>query len=48
MGILYPENSEYAKRSKYIAWRATVETSTSAEHLALQVILVYAPVSFKC
>ncbi|XP_050368365.1 DDT domain-containing protein PTM [Argentina anserina] len=41
MGILYPENSEYAKRSKYVAWRATVETSTSAEHLALQVRELY-------
>ncbi|KAL6199678.1 hypothetical protein ACLB2K_029461 [Fragaria x ananassa] len=41
MGILYPENSDYAKRSKYIAWRATVETSTSAEHLALQVRELY-------
>lgn len=38
MGILYPESSEYAKRSKYIAWRAAVEISTSAEQLALQVI----------
>ncbi|XP_040363122.1 DDT domain-containing protein PTM [Rosa chinensis] len=41
MGILYPENSEYAKRSKYIAWRATVEMSTSAEQLALQVRELY-------
>ncbi|KAM0997171.1 hypothetical protein ACFX2I_007044 [Malus domestica] len=37
LGILYPENSEYAKRSKSIAWRAAVEASTSAEQLALQV-----------
>ncbi|KAJ7964054.1 DDT domain-containing protein PTM-like [Quillaja saponaria] len=36
-GILYPENSEYAKRSKYIAWRASVEASTTVEQLALQV-----------
>ncbi|XP_024027304.1 DDT domain-containing protein PTM isoform X2 [Morus notabilis] len=36
-GILYPENSEYAKRSKYVAWQAAVETSTSAEQLAFQV-----------
>lgn len=36
-GILYPDGSEFAKRSKYIAWRAAVETSTSAEKLALQV-----------
>ncbi|KAM1804386.1 hypothetical protein FF1_030247 [Malus domestica] len=37
LGILYPENSEYAKRSKSVAWRAAVEASTSAEQLALQV-----------
>ncbi|PON42193.1 Autoimmune regulator [Parasponia andersonii] len=36
-GILYPENSEYAKRSKYVVWQAAVETSTSAEQLAFQV-----------
>ncbi|KAJ7959686.1 DDT domain-containing protein PTM [Quillaja saponaria] len=36
-GILYPDNSEYTKRSRYIAWRAAVETSTSVEQIALQV-----------
>ncbi|CAL0304326.1 unnamed protein product [Lupinus luteus] len=36
-GILYPENSDFARRSKYVAWRAAVEMSTSVEHLALQV-----------
>ncbi|KAI4306753.1 hypothetical protein L6164_030005 [Bauhinia variegata] len=36
-GILYPENSDFARRSKYVAWRASVETSTSVEQLALQV-----------
>ncbi|XP_062082236.1 DDT domain-containing protein PTM isoform X2 [Humulus lupulus] len=36
-GILYPENSEYAKRSKYVVWQGAVETSTSAEQLAFQV-----------
>lgn len=41
MGILYPDSSEYAKRSKYIAWRAAVEISTSAEQLALQVISLH-------
>ncbi|WCJ36843.1 DNA binding zinc ion binding DNA binding [Euphorbia peplus] len=36
-GILYPENSDFAKRNKYIAWRAAVESSRTAEQLALQV-----------
>ncbi|KAG6682665.1 hypothetical protein I3842_13G154300 [Carya illinoinensis] len=36
-GILYPENSEYAKRSRYVAWRAAVETASSVEQLAFQV-----------
>ncbi|KAA8528057.1 hypothetical protein F0562_035074 [Nyssa sinensis] len=36
-GILYPDGSEFAKRSKFIAWRAAVETSRSVEQLALQV-----------
>ncbi|XP_065867597.1 DDT domain-containing protein PTM [Euphorbia lathyris] len=36
-GMLYPENSDFAKRSKYVAWRAAVESSTTAEQLALQV-----------
>ncbi|XP_019450900.1 PREDICTED: DDT domain-containing protein PTM-like isoform X2 [Lupinus angustifolius] len=35
-GILYPENSDFARRSKYVAWRAAVEMSTSVAHLALQ------------
>lgn len=41
LGILYPENSEYAKRSKSVSWRAAVEASTSAEQLALQVYFPY-------
>ncbi|XP_040993587.1 DDT domain-containing protein PTM-like [Juglans microcarpa x Juglans regia] len=36
-GILYPENSEYAKRSRFVAWRAAVETASSVEQLAYQV-----------
>ncbi|XP_022847458.1 DDT domain-containing protein PTM isoform X1 [Olea europaea var. sylvestris] len=36
-GILYPESGEYAKRSKCVAWRASVETSISVEQLAFQV-----------
>lgn len=36
-GILYPENSDFAKRSKYVSWRAAVESSTTVEQLALQV-----------
>ncbi|KAF9595167.1 hypothetical protein IFM89_037596 [Coptis chinensis] len=36
-GILYPDGSEFAKRSKYIAWRASVEMSQSVAHLAYQV-----------
>uniref|UniRef100_A0A5B6ZGD5 PHD-type domain-containing protein n=1 Tax=Davidia involucrata TaxID=16924 RepID=A0A5B6ZGD5_DAVIN len=36
-GILYPDSSEFAKISKYVAWRAAVETSRSVEQLALQV-----------
>ncbi|KAJ8543833.1 hypothetical protein K7X08_025451 [Anisodus acutangulus] len=35
--MLYPDNSDFAKRSKCIAWRAAVETSRTAEQLALQV-----------
>ncbi|RDY00551.1 DDT domain-containing protein PTM, partial [Mucuna pruriens] len=40
-GILYPENSDFARRSRYVAWRAAVEMSTSAEQLALQVRELY-------
>ncbi|KAF5186897.1 Ddt domain-containing protein ptm [Thalictrum thalictroides] len=36
-GISYPDGSEFAKRSRYIAWRAEVEMSTSVSHLAYQV-----------
>ncbi|WRX33231.1 DDT domain - like 4 [Theobroma cacao] len=36
-GILYPESSDFARRSKSMAWRAAVESSTSIEQLALQV-----------
>lgn len=45
-GILYLENSEYAKRSKYVAWQAAVGTSTSSEQLAFQVLLPTILVSF--
>ncbi|KHN05492.1 Nucleosome-remodeling factor subunit BPTF [Glycine soja] len=40
-GILYPENSDFARRSRFVAWRAAVEMSTSAEQLALQVRELY-------
>ncbi|KAK7312181.1 hypothetical protein VNO77_35862 [Canavalia gladiata] len=40
-GILYPENSDFARRSRYVAWRAAVEMSTSVEQLALQVRELY-------
>ncbi|XP_022887696.1 DDT domain-containing protein PTM-like [Olea europaea var. sylvestris] len=40
-GILYPDSGEYAKRSKCVAWRASVETSRSVEQLALQARLSY-------
>ncbi|XP_020215306.1 DDT domain-containing protein PTM isoform X2 [Cajanus cajan] len=40
-GILYPENSDFARRSRYVAWRAAVQMSTSAEQLALQVRELY-------
>ncbi|CAL9230074.1 unnamed protein product [Arabidopsis halleri] len=36
-GILYPENSESAKRSRRVAWEAAVESSTTSEQLGLQV-----------
>ncbi|KAF6161696.1 hypothetical protein GIB67_029140 [Kingdonia uniflora] len=36
-GIFYPDNLEYARRSKYVAWRAAVEMSTNTEQLACQV-----------
>lgn len=36
-GILYPENSDFAKRSKHVAWQAAVESSTTVEQLALLV-----------
>lgn len=36
-GILYPENSDFPKRSKALAWRASVESASTVEHLALQV-----------
>ncbi|KAJ1420637.1 Zinc finger, PHD-type [Sesbania bispinosa] len=40
-GILYPENSDFARRNRYVAWRAAVEMSTSVEQLALQVRELY-------
>lgn len=36
-GVFYSENSDYAKRSKCVAWRAAVESSTSIEQLAFQI-----------
>ncbi|KAF5730840.1 DNA binding zinc ion binding DNA binding putative isoform 3 [Tripterygium wilfordii] len=36
-GILYPESTDFSRRSKCIAWRASVESSTSVEQLALRV-----------
>lgn len=36
-GILYSDSSDIAKRSKYVTWRAAVESSTSVEQLAFQV-----------
>lgn len=36
-GILYPENSDFARRSKAIAWQAAVESATGVSQLALQV-----------
>lgn len=35
--MLYPDSSDFAKRSKCVAWRAAVETSRTVEQLALQV-----------
>ncbi|KAL7084603.1 hypothetical protein ACP275_14G232700 [Erythranthe tilingii] len=36
-GVQYPESGDTAKRTRYTAWRAAVETSKSVEKLALQV-----------
>ncbi|XP_018446119.2 DDT domain-containing protein PTM [Raphanus sativus] len=36
-GIMYPENSEPAKRSRRVAWEAAVESSTTSEQLGFQV-----------
>ncbi|KAJ0084475.1 hypothetical protein Patl1_29478 [Pistacia atlantica] len=36
-GILYPESSDFSKRSRNVAWRAAVESSTTVEQLAVQV-----------
>ncbi|XP_068660494.1 DDT domain-containing protein PTM-like [Aristolochia californica] len=36
-GIFYPDGSDFARRSKYVAWRASVEMSTSVAQLAYQV-----------
>lgn len=41
LGIQYPDSGDNAKRTKYTAWRAAVETSGSVEQLALQVCLCY-------
>ncbi|GMI94647.1 DDT-PHD PROTEIN3 [Hibiscus trionum] len=37
LGIFYPESSDFSKRSKSVAWRAAVESSTNVEQLAFQV-----------
>ncbi|CAL0334238.1 unnamed protein product [Lupinus luteus] len=44
--ILYPENSDFARRSKCVAWRAAVERSTSVEQLALQVRELYSNIKW--
>ncbi|KAJ8751271.1 hypothetical protein K2173_016452 [Erythroxylum novogranatense] len=36
-GILYPENSDFARRTKNLTWRAAVESLKNVEQLALQV-----------
>lgn len=36
-GILYPENSDFPKRTKVLAWRASVESAVTVEQLALQI-----------
>ncbi|KAJ0260851.1 PHD-finger and DNA binding domain-containing protein [Hirschfeldia incana] len=36
-GILYPENSEPAKRNRRLAWEAAVESSSTSEQLGFQV-----------
>ncbi|KAK1439444.1 hypothetical protein QVD17_05262 [Tagetes erecta] len=36
-GILYPENSDFPKRSKALVWRAAVESAVTVEQLALQI-----------
>ncbi|MQL91013.1 hypothetical protein Taro_023612 [Colocasia esculenta] len=36
-GVFYPEGSEFAKRSKHVAWRAVVEMSQNVAQLAYQV-----------
>ncbi|XP_039018880.1 DDT domain-containing protein PTM-like isoform X1 [Hibiscus syriacus] len=36
-GILYPESSDFSKRSKSVTWRAAVESSTNVQQLAFQV-----------
>jgi hypothetical protein len=45
-GILYPESSDFAKRSRNVAWRAAVESSATVEQLAMQVYLLVFPISF--
>lgn len=36
-GILYPENSDFPKRSKAHVWRASVESAVTVEQVALQI-----------
>ncbi|KAJ0867712.1 hypothetical protein HanRHA438_Chr12g0566341 [Helianthus annuus] len=36
-GILYPENSDFPKRSKALVWRASVQSAVTVEQLALQI-----------
>ncbi|XP_078436506.1 PHD-finger and DNA binding domain-containing protein isoform X2 [Wolffia australiana] len=36
-GIIYPDGSEFARRSKYVAWRAAVEMSRTIAQLMYQV-----------
>ncbi|KAI3814186.1 hypothetical protein L1987_18934 [Smallanthus sonchifolius] len=36
-GILYPENSDFPKRSKALVWRASVQSAVNVEQLAFQI-----------
>lgn len=36
-GLLYPDSSDFTKRSRFVIWKSAVEASRSVEQLALQV-----------